>query len=506
MRPNRSRLPAPSRWWIARQETTRSNGPSGSGSSSRATRRSASGRVAPRRASRRSRRSRRAARPDAPRAHAATSRRSRHRARGSTSTPLPAVAPRRLRLELVVARHVLVHQLEVALGREMELAHGADHTHGYSRPVTQLASVYPLVTARAVAQAYTYEVPDGTEKGAVVEVRFGNARRRGVVTEVGVQPPPGVKTAPVVRVAETLPPALVDLALWMADYYGSTPARALALVAPHNAKRRGERSEPAAGGAMTAEAAPAQLSEPQERVLARIDELLDGGGGNLLLARRDGKREDRGLHPRLRGCARAWSRRDRARAGDRAHTADARTLSRALRRSRRRPALGADAMPSGGTSASGSHRARRRSSSVRARRCSRPCRRSGSSASTRSTTRPTSRSRIRGTTRARSLRSARRSRTPSRSSALRHHVRSRGSGSSGCSSAVASRPRCRPCASSTSAVKPAIRCRRRCSPSWAGSRSAAGRRSSCSTGVASRPRCTAAPAASRAVAAIAMSR
>ncbi len=100
------------------------------------------------------------------------------------------------------------------------------------------------MTARAVAQAFTYEVPDGTEKGAIVEVRFGNARRRGVVTEVDVAPPDGVKTSPVERVAETLPPALVDLALWIADYYGSTPARALALVAPYNAKRRGERSEP----------------------------------------------------------------------------------------------------------------------------------------------------------------------------------------------------------------------------------------------------------------------
>ena len=57
--------------------------------------------------------------------------------------------------------------------------------------------------------------------------------------------PAGVKHRAVERVAETLPPALVDLALWIADYYGSTPARALALVAPYNAKRRGER--PAAG-------------------------------------------------------------------------------------------------------------------------------------------------------------------------------------------------------------------------------------------------------------------
>ena len=46
--------------------------------------------------------------------------------------------------------------------------------------------MYPLVTARAVARPFTYEVPDEAEKGAIVEVRFGNAKRRGVVTEVGV--------------------------------------------------------------------------------------------------------------------------------------------------------------------------------------------------------------------------------------------------------------------------------------------------------------------------------
>jgi primosomal protein N' (replication factor Y) len=149
--------------------------------------------------------------------------------------------------------------------------------------MSRFASVYPLVTARAVAQAYTYEVPDDTAKGAIVEVRFGNARRRGVVTALDVEPPEGVKAAPVERVAETLPPALVDLALWMADYYGSTPARALALVAPHNAKRRGERRDPAVGGALTAEDAPETLSDSQERVLARINALLDGDGGNVLL-------------------------------------------------------------------------------------------------------------------------------------------------------------------------------------------------------------------------------
>jgi primosomal protein N' (replication factor Y) len=140
-----------------------------------------------------------------------------------------------------------------------------------------------LVTARAVARPFTYEVPDEAEKGAIVEVRFGNAKRRGVVTEVGVAAPDGIATAAVDRIAETLPPALVDLALWLAEYYGSTPARALALVAPYNAKRRGERRDAAVAGALAAEAPPASLSDSQEYALARIEELLRGDGGNLLL-------------------------------------------------------------------------------------------------------------------------------------------------------------------------------------------------------------------------------
>ena len=142
--------------------------------------------------------------------------------------------------------------------------------------MARLASVFPLVTARAVARPFTYEVPEDAEKGAVVEVKFGNASRRGVVTEMDVLAPVGVAMSAVLRVAETLPPALVDLALWLADYYGSTPARALALVAPYNAKRRGERSEASVTGSLAAEPPPANLSETQTRALARIDELLGG--------------------------------------------------------------------------------------------------------------------------------------------------------------------------------------------------------------------------------------
>ena len=120
-----------------------------------------------------------------------------------------------------------------------------------------LASVYPLVSARAVARPFTYEVPEGTQPGSVVAVRFGRARRRGIVTEVGVEAPAGVDVAPVEGVVDAIPPALVELALWLADYYGSTPARALELVAPRSPKRRKEQPPAAEVHALAGESEPA---------------------------------------------------------------------------------------------------------------------------------------------------------------------------------------------------------------------------------------------------------
>jgi primosomal protein N' (replication factor Y) len=150
--------------------------------------------------------------------------------------------------------------------------------------VSRLASVYPIVNARALARPFTYEIGDEVEKGAVLAIPFGNARRRGVVVDADAEAPPDVEPIAAERVLETLPPALVDLALWLADYYGSTPARALALIAPQQPKRRGERREVTASSALPAEPPPARLSDSQQRTLERIETLLANGGGNVLLA------------------------------------------------------------------------------------------------------------------------------------------------------------------------------------------------------------------------------
>ena len=149
--------------------------------------------------------------------------------------------------------------------------------------MSRYASVFPLVTARGLAREFTYEVPDDVRPGSVVEVTFGNARRRGVVTGVDVAPPAGVTAVPVERVLEALPARLVELALWLAEYYGSTPARALELVAPLRRARRKEQAPPAERQSLEGEAPPERLSDAQEAALARVTGALDAGGGHFLL-------------------------------------------------------------------------------------------------------------------------------------------------------------------------------------------------------------------------------
>src|SRR3954454_10851109 len=142
------------------------------------------------------------------------------------------------------------------------------------------ASVYPLVTARAVAREFTYEVEEGVGVGAIVRIPFGRSRARGIVVSLHDAPPEGVEARPIESVVGEVPPTLVELALWIADYYGSTPARALALVAPESPKRRKEQAPPAERQALGGEEEPLALSESQRAAIARI---TSGDPANYLL-------------------------------------------------------------------------------------------------------------------------------------------------------------------------------------------------------------------------------
>ncbi|MDX6490788.1 MAG: hypothetical protein QOD43_1033, partial [Gaiellaceae bacterium] len=148
----------------------------------------------------------------------------------------------------------------------------------------KFGTVVPLVSARALSgREFTYELPEGVGKGAVVFVPFGRSHARGVVVDVVDAPPQGVEALPVEKIVHELPETLVDLALWVAEYYGSTPARALELVAPVRRARRKEQAPPGERQSLEGEAAPERLSDPQVAAVSKVVEAMDAGGGHFLL-------------------------------------------------------------------------------------------------------------------------------------------------------------------------------------------------------------------------------
>jgi primosomal protein N' (replication factor Y) (superfamily II helicase) len=145
-----------------------------------------------------------------------------------------------------------------------------------------LAEIYPLVTPRALARPFTYRVSEEVAPGDVLTVQLGGRNVRGVVVATGVDAPP-VEIADAGDLVDRLPPALIELALWLADYYGSTPARALALIAPQARARRGPLREPSIRDALGGEPEPAELTPAQQESVARIVAGLDRAGEHVLL-------------------------------------------------------------------------------------------------------------------------------------------------------------------------------------------------------------------------------
>ncbi|MCY4086875.1 MAG: primosomal protein N' [Actinomycetia bacterium] len=172
----------------------------------------------------------------------------------------------------------------------------------------RFASVYPLVLTRELDRPFTY-LGDGLERGTVVSVPFGRTQRRGVVAEVLDEAPAGIDPAPIGEVLGSVPPGLVDLALWLADYYGSTPARALGLVAPSERRPRasgvrvGSAAVEAAAG-LVGEEPPAGLTEEQAAAVARIEAAF-GSGASVLLSGVTGSGK---TEVYLRACSTAISR------------------------------------------------------------------------------------------------------------------------------------------------------------------------------------------------------
>jgi primosomal protein N' (replication factor Y) len=131
---------------------------------------------------------------------------------------------------------------------------------------------------------WDYRLPeaDGVEVGSLLRFKFNGRPSVGVVAELAHAsevPDDRLVTADSVLPAR-LPPDLVELALWMAAEYCSTPARALSVILPVGAER-GMRDKQVLVAALTAsgrdaldEASPAQLTDGQRTALRALS---DGG-------------------------------------------------------------------------------------------------------------------------------------------------------------------------------------------------------------------------------------
>jgi len=97
--------------------------------------------------------------------------------------------------------------------------------------------VEPLTTARALRGPFDYRRPadmEGLEVGSVVRIPFGPRRILGVVVELAdaSELPPERLAEPIEALEAGAPAELVQLGLWVAREYCSTPSRGLRLVLP----------------------------------------------------------------------------------------------------------------------------------------------------------------------------------------------------------------------------------------------------------------------------------
>src|SRR4051812_10227210 len=130
-----------------------------------------------------------------------------------------------------------------------------------------IAKVEPLTTARALRGPFDYRIPRGMEGvgvGSVLVVPFGRRRIQGLVVDVvpTSELPPERLVEPLACLEQGVPPELVQLGLWVADHYCSTPARGLALVLPPGTGTTGT-----ATGARARELLGARLTQEGRRTL-----------------------------------------------------------------------------------------------------------------------------------------------------------------------------------------------------------------------------------------------
>ena len=142
-----------------------------------------------------------------------------------------------------------------------------------------IARVEPLTTTRRLSGPFDYRVAEGeVEVGSIVRIPFGHQKLDGVVVALAdtTEVPDEKLVSPTGVRDDSVPRDLVDLALWMAEEYCSTPARALALVTPPPGRAKTSLWAERTG-------ADGRLSDRQRALLHRLP---GPAGGDLPALRR----------------------------------------------------------------------------------------------------------------------------------------------------------------------------------------------------------------------------
>ena len=127
-----------------------------------------------------------------------------------------------------------------------------------------VVKVEPITTARVLRGPFDYSAPEGAVVGTRLIVPFGRRDVPGVVTGLAHDSEHEL-VAPHRVLDPPLPRDLVELAFWLADEYCSTPARALALLAPHPGQRAKTALYAEPAPAVESSIAPAHGGQPTTR-------------------------------------------------------------------------------------------------------------------------------------------------------------------------------------------------------------------------------------------------
>ena len=144
-----------------------------------------------------------------------------------------------------------------------------------------IARVEPLTTARALRGPFDYRLGErfeGAGVGSVLRVPFGPQKLLGVVVEIAESSelPPERLAEPLEAVGQSVPEELVELGLWVAREYCSTPSRGLGLVLPPGTGRSGRSPRPALELRVTATQAATEALENGVRLGERQRAALTG--------------------------------------------------------------------------------------------------------------------------------------------------------------------------------------------------------------------------------------